>query len=283
MRRVLYYHAGCPDGFGAAWAAWRAWGKDGEYRPRSHDDRVDPSDVMDDHVVFADIAPHNDELEGIAEAAAQVVVLDHHITALERFQSEPALENVLAADGHRVHFDLEHSGAMLSWQYFHPGKPSPRLLEYVQDQDLWTWELPQSEEVNAAIGSHPFDLEVWDDLAARPILDLAAQGEPIVRLARIEVQRALKTARPFVLDEGRIEAVNSPSNRAKIGHELGRRAAYGTAWGLVYRVTGDRVDASIYSIGDVDVASIARRHGGGGHKNAAGFTLTLREWMERVI
>ena len=41
MRPVCFFHAGCPDGFGAAWAVWRAWGRRGRYLPRGHDDHLD--------------------------------------------------------------------------------------------------------------------------------------------------------------------------------------------------------------------------------------------------
>ena len=41
---------------------------------------------------------------------------------------------------------------------------------------------------------------------------------------------------------------------------------------LFRQVGGDRYKVSLRSRGDVDVEQLARRHGGGGHKNAAGFT-----------
>jgi phosphoesterase RecJ-like protein len=40
----------------------------------------------------------------------------------------------------------------------------------------------------------------------------------------------------------------------------------------LFRQTGaDRYKVSLRSRGEVDVEQLARRHGGGGHKNAAGF------------
>ena len=42
-----------------------------------------------------------------------------------------------------------------------------------------------------------------------------------------------------------------------IGHELAKRARYGEPWGIVYRLTGSRVDCSIYSLGDCDASAIA--------------------------
>ena len=33
---IVLYHAGCPDGFGAAWACWKKFGDNAEYMPVSH-------------------------------------------------------------------------------------------------------------------------------------------------------------------------------------------------------------------------------------------------------
>jgi phosphoesterase RecJ-like protein len=42
----------------------------------------------------------------------------------------------------------------------------------------------------------------------------------------------------------------------------------------LFRQTGaDRYKVSLRSRGDVDIEQVARRHGGGGHKNAAGFSV----------
>ena len=80
----------------------------------------------------------------MVEVAAQIVILDHHLTAHDHYHSDPSVGNAMAENGHVAHFDLDHSGAMLSWQYFHPDEPAPELLRYVEDQDLWNWKLPQS-------------------------------------------------------------------------------------------------------------------------------------------
>jgi hypothetical protein len=283
MKRNLIFHAGCPDGFGAAWAARRVWGDDARYIPRSHDDDFDPERFEDELVVFADISLTNPLLLRLGEVAGELLVLDHHLTARDHFASDPSLENTLTANGHRVHFDLERSGAMLAWNHFHPDEPAPDLLRYVQDQDLWNWELPESEEINAAIGSYPRRHDDWDKLAARPIGSLADEGRPIVRANRIEVARALAHAHPVAIGSVRIEAVNARHPRAEIGHELATRAKFGQPWGIVYRVVGSRVDCSIYSLGDCDASAIATKFGGGGHRNASGFSVSLKSWLEDFV
>lgn len=283
MKRTCFFHAGCPDGFGAAWAVWRAWRDEGRFVPRGHEDRLDASRHEGELVVFVDIAPPNEALRELAGLAAKVVVLDHHITARDRIAADPGVENLLAAGDHHIHFDLEHSGAVLAWNHFHPDEPAPSLLRYVEDQDLWNWKLPDSEEVNAALGSHPYEFEVWNELAARPVEELAAEGAPILRANRREVERALVSARPVSLGRQRAEAVNARTQRAAIGHELAKRAAFGAAWGVVYRITGERVDVSIYSVGDLDVSEVAGRYGGGGHRNASGFSVSLQDWLRDFV
>jgi uncharacterized protein len=280
VERVCYFHAGCPDGFGAAWSVWRAWGPSARYVPRGHDSDPPRKPHVGGTVVFVDIAPDNQYLRQLADEAAHVVVLDHHWSARERYAADPGVENLITDGGHRVVFDLGHSGAVLAWRYFHPSQPVPSLLAYVQDQDLWQWALPRSEEVNAAIGSHEREFAVWDELAARSPEELAREGEPIVRAHRIEILRALTTAHAIMVADRRVEAVNALQNRSHLGHELAKRAAFGHPIGVVYRVVGRTVEASIYSIGDVDVSAIARRYGGGGHRNASGFAVSLARWLE---
>ena len=183
MRRICFYHAGCPDGLGAAWAVRHAWGDAADYRARGHDDTVDLDGLDGCQVVYVDFAPPNDELIELAETAAQLIVLDHHLSARDRIEADPAVDNALAGRGHEIVMDLSHSGSVLSWNYFAPTEPVPDLLRYVEDQDLWSWKLPRSEEVNAAIGSYPRDFETWSRLAARPSAELA---EEVLGLMKID-------------------------------------------------------------------------------------------------
>ncbi len=283
VKRICIYHAGCPDGFGAAFAVWRAWGDDARYLPRGHyDDRLRAGEYEGAVVAFVDIAPDNEQLTSLAEVAEQVIVLDHHVSSQSRFMSDPSVENKLRLGGHTVHFDLEHSGAVLAWQHFH-SEEVPLLLRYVEDQDLWNWKLPGSEEVNAAIASYPRRFDVWAELTERSATDLAAEGAPIVRANQMEVKRVLHYAHLVAMGRRRVSAVNATLSRSNVGHELATQAAYGDPWGCVYRLTADRVYVSLYSIGDFDVSEIAGEYGGGGHRNAAGFSVSLEAWVRDFV
>jgi hypothetical protein len=283
MRHVCIFHAGCPDGFGAAWAAWLRWGEGGTYVARGHDDPLRPRDFAGAYLLFADIAPPPRAYRGLADQAAQLVVLDHHVSAQRAFEADPFLARELAAAGHEVRFDLARSGSALAFGALHPGEALPDLLAYVEDQDLWRWKLPRSREVNAAIAAQPREFAAWSALAATPVEALAEQGAPILRAQRVEIERAIGKTQPLAIGGLRVEGVNARAQRAEIGHELAMRARYGAACGAVYRVEGRRVDVSLYSIGELDVATIAAALGGGGHRNAAGFSVDLADWLARFV
>jgi len=100
---------------------------------------------------------------------------------------------------------------------------------------------------------------------------------------RTDVERALRFAHPLRVGKVQMEAVNALHHRSHIGHELAERAAFGARVGAVYRMVGARVDVSLYSIGDFEVSSLASRYGGGGHRNAAGFSVPLAEWLAKFV
>jgi uncharacterized protein len=136
---VVLYHAECADGFGAAWAIWRQFPQ-ARFMPVKHGNPP-PDGLEGQRVVIVDFSYSRETLESMVRQTNELLVLDHHITA------EKALAGLPYA-----YFDLKKSGAVLAWEWAHD-RPVPWILEYIQDKDLWTWALPLSREINAAIRS----------------------------------------------------------------------------------------------------------------------------------
>ena len=155
---LVLYHGDCPDGFGAAYAAWRALGDAATYLPVRHGEPPPPeAEAGPERLYLLDFAYPRATTERLAARAGSARVLDHHATAAEDLAGLPF-----------VTIDLDRSGAVLAWEHFHPGRPVPLLLRYVEDRDLWRWELPRSREVNAALALVPFDFAAWDAPGPRP-------------------------------------------------------------------------------------------------------------------
>jgi hypothetical protein len=268
-RSWVLYHADCLDGFGAAWAAWQALGEAAHYQPVRHGDPLPelPTGVK---LYILDFCYPPELLCAAVTRAEQIVVLDHHISA------QTAYERFLQLGGEvpsnlRVHFDQAHSGCVLSWNYFHADQAVPPLLAHLEDRDLWRHQLPGTQEINLALYSRlPVPFAAVESL---PLSDLRQEGTVLRRQQHSTVQRLLQARHPLTLLGVEGLAVNAPPQFASdVGEALAHQSG---TFGLIYHYHGGRGrwECSLRSQGDFDVAALASRLGGGGHRNAAGFTL----------
>lgn len=276
MRDYVLYHAHCSDGFGAAWAAWKRLGETATYVPVRHG--VPPPPLPDCARLFlVDFAYPAAQLAQLRQSVAHITILDHHKSARAALadirEQPPRFAPDQAPPGLFALFDMEESGATLTWQYFHPETDCPELLRYIKDRDLWQHVLPDSRAINAAIRSYPHDFRVWAEklAAADALTQLRADGEAILRKQAHDLEELLAAVMWMELGGERVPVVNSTGNTSELGHrlcEIFPEAAFSAS----YRDTAeDRREWSLRSVGDFDVSAIAKCYGGGGHRNAAGF------------
>jgi len=254
----------CPDGFAAAYAAWVKFGWHAIYLPCVYGDqawRIDDGDL----VYIVDFSYPRDVLVGMADIAT-VAVLDHHRTA------QAALEGLPFAT-----FDMNRSGAQLAWEYFHPNEPEPPLISYVADRDLWRKELPGTEEIHRALASFPQDFTVWDTLAKLPnyVEFMAHVGAPLWIAHQEAVKDLARSAVPERFAGHPVLCTNT-DNYALVSDALNLLCQEHPQWDFAmnFWLQGDgTVKVELRSVGDFDVSEIAKRYGGGGHRNAAGCTV----------
>jgi len=255
---VVIYHGNCHDGFGAAWAAWRALGDRATYIPAQYGQPM--PEIPDGAVVaMVDISYPRDQLEELAKRCAELTVLDHHATAREDLEGVPF-----------AIFDMNKSGARLAWEFWHPHEPLPKLLAYVEDRDLWRWELWGSRAVSAALSSYPMLFHVWDYLKDNIDL-LISEGESILRFTDVQVEMMCQQVRFLELGGYTVPVVNASAFWSEVGEYLLEK--YPDApFAACYYDRGDGVRHwSLRSRPDFDVSQVARQYGGGGHRQAAGF------------
>ena len=257
----VIFHGFCDDGFGAAWSCWKLLGDRVQYLPAQHGEPV--PDIPDDAVLaMVDFCYPRAIVEQLAQRLRGLVILDHHVTA------QADMEGLAYAV-----FDMERSGAHLAWNFFHPEKPLPELLAYVEDKDLWRFRLPESREVTAALRSYPMDFAVWD---AFQIEQLQREGVALLRLQDQQVESHCKRMRWENLGGYRIPVVNASDYRSEIANRLCTLHPEAPFAAAYYDTQEGFRSWSLRSVGEFNVAVLAKRWGGGGHKNASGFTETQR-------
>lgn len=264
---VVMYHADCRDGFGAAYAAWKKFGENASYIPRKTGNDVPPEGLTNKEIYILDYSFSKETLQTLVDTNTSVVVIDHHITAKEAVESFSG--NI---------FDNDHSGAVLSWKYFHPDTTVPPLLEYVEDHDLWRFALPENREFNVALGQYDMTFESWDILISEleeenKLINFIAQGTLLAKFEDKLVAHMMTRKERVFFEGHEVWALNTSEYVSILGNHLAELnlAEEQTPIGIVYYHTDNKVKVSLRSIGDTDIGELAQKYGGGGHKNAAGF------------
>lgn len=265
MSKLLcIYHANCADGFGAAWVVRRAFGAvNVDFHPGVYQEP--PPDTVGREVLLVDFSYKRAIMDYIIARAEKVTIIDHHKTAIED------LQGIMAT----CHFDLERSGAGLTWDILFPEQARPTLINVIEDRDLWRFKLPNTREIQAAVFSYPYDFEVWDKLMVeRSIPNLHAEGIGIERKHHKDVAELVKTCRRRMLING-VE-VWGASLPYTLTSDAGNLMSRGEPFAACYWDTaGGRVFSLRSQPEGADVSEIAKAYGGGGHRNASGFRVPL--------
>jgi uncharacterized protein len=288
VRTYVLYHANCADGFGAAVAARLRFGEraDVAYVPVSYGQGL--PEIEDGAEVFIlDFSYPRAVLVALAARVSKLVVLDHHETARRELEGLPFAT-----------FDMSKSGARLAWEYFHKSG-APALILYIEDRDLWRWELEKSREFSAALWTYPQDFHTWLNWVYRPgdIDRLIQEGEGVLRLVKQNVERQCWAARVGIfkpvpqqvhmisipdegipwtkasdMEEWWVPVVNATCHISEVGERLLDLYPEAPFVGIYLdKANGSRM-WSLRSRKGFDCSPIAKAFGGGGHKQACGFT-----------
>jgi oligoribonuclease NrnB/cAMP/cGMP phosphodiesterase (DHH superfamily) len=285
-KTLCIYHGNCQDGFGAAWVVRKRLGDSAEFHPGIYQDA--PPDVTGRDVLLVDFSYKRPVLEELARTARSVLVLDHHKSAAEDltgFFSPPSWDIWTGIAGtyppmsmrQRITalFDMERSGTGITWDYFYPDEPRPRLIDHIEDRDLWRFKLPNTRMITAALLSHPYDFDLWDHYMSSDLKTLTLEGAAIERKHHQDIDNLLPVVqRGMVIGGAYMPVACLPLTlTSDAGHKMAS-AANGVAacyW--------DTKEGRVFSLRSTengpDVSAIAKQYGGGGHPHAAGFRAPL--------
>ena len=267
---LVIYHASCTDGFGAAYAAWKLLGDRAEYHAAKYGE--DPPDVKGKNVVVLDFSYDNKTTKKMIKEAKSLLIIDHHKSAVVELH-----------DISCTRFDMNHSGAMLSWNFFHPGREAPRMIRHIEDRDLWKWEIPYSKEFAAAFDMVPFDFEEFDKYLDDSAVDSAQErGAYILAYSKTVISKIAKQASQRKVDGKQVLVVNSSHWMSEIGAALSPRCDFAVIWYYDHETCQVKVSLRAHHE-DADVSEVAKRFGGGGHRKAAGFSLPANISIESIF
>jgi len=270
----VIYHGGCVDGFGSAFSAWLYLNKKYperkvEYYPASFN--RSPPDVSGKNVAICDFSYKASILNDMITKAKSLIILDHHKTALEELKNIP--------DKHKL-FKMDNSGAYLTWCYFFGEETIPKLIQYIQDNDIWTKKLPNTNEISAYIFTVPKTFEEYEKLIDDKFFDtIIAQAEGMKKQNDTYIDNNLKYVSPKFMEINKsyyfVGHINATTLKSEMGNKSLDRYKL-LDFSAVYSID-DYTNSTLMSLRSVnervDVSEIAKLYGGGGHRNASGIKI----------
>lgn len=231
-------------------------------------------------IYIVDFSIEPEEMEKLLTITENVVWIDHHITAIQKYEGFKTKIKGIRRNG--------IAGCMLTWFYFQAqnrnwGDISKEKLNYapyftklIADYDVWTFEYGDDTRffhmTVTAYDPSPID-DRWN-LLMKPEADVvhkwiaAGKNMMIYRDSFAKsycdnygYEKEFEGLKAFVLNLGMCGSDSFKSVSDK-DYDLYIGTAYnGSVWTYSLRAAKENIDVSV----------IAKKYGGGGHKGAAGF------------
>lgn len=286
----VLYHANCLDGTAAAYAASvggpSVWGDlEVKYIPVQYGQPIPTVVYGEANMVYIlDFSYKRDEMIDLNSRVWRLKVLDHHETARKELEGLDFAE-----------FSNEHSGAVMAWKYFNT-TPVPDVILNIEDRDLWKFLLPDTKKIFSGL----MVKDVLHDDFLKPDSVMARYCDPgITKQELDELCLAGDIVNDFRNNEikslghknGKV-AMGLLYSRAVMGEEPLKVGVYNATsfisesgnlvcnsfdvdCSMSYFITNDGTWVfDLRSLpGKVNVGEVAKAFGGGGHANAAGFSI----------
>lgn len=278
---ICIYHKDCIDGTTAAAVVLKKFPHARAF-PLAHGYKSADIEAILESVAATAHIYIVDSVLGLEECTAHgnpVTVIDHHIS-----EHGPTLQYVEEHDQVEYIFDNTKSGASLAWSVFFPQEPVPRLIELVEDMDLWLGKYgEETEHVNNYLSLWRNNPQKVSELCDQNIQTLITQGTPLTANVSVEAAKFI-LLKPLLLSLGNhtVRAYNITNHQSLCGNTLSSATAGVVA---LYTIDGDEVRLSFRSLdmqtpSALDIAEVLQ---GGGHRNASGARMKLQDFLSAII
>jgi len=247
-----------------------------DYRKPFPIETIQPGEKI--YIVDYSIEPR--EMDELLKITSDVIWIDHHRTAIEKYANYPHEIKGIRVDG--------VAACMLAYYYLFKminkndseikpfdlavTKNAPEFTKYIADWDVWAFEYgDDTKYFQTAFNAYDFSpqSDEWEWLHFGGYDKLINEGKTMTKY-RDGWAKSYCEAKGFETDfEGyKCFAVNLGLCNSEYFNSIDK-SRYDIL--LPFTYNGENWSYSLYST-TVDVSEIAKKYGGGGHKGASGFT-----------
>ncbi len=237
--------------------------------------------VMDNYenyqrVIISDIVPSANVL-AIVCAETQCTVVDHHATTQQ-----------YVGDFHEIVYDNTVSATKLMFQWLltqgHNIEQYEYMVELINDYDLWILKHDESLKMNFLLNVVGIN-RMFDLLASKAFQGFSSTEEDIIQTEEERMESYLQSAMDTV------QIATDPDGYTfallfaeRYSSEIGNRILVETpSCNYVVIINMAKGRASLRSTSEMSILHIAKRNGGGGHPQAAGFPVDISNIQNAIL
>jgi len=287
MANFAVCHKACMDGLASAWVVnLHLPYTEIVFSSYNHEWKNDLKNrlTQDDSIYFVDFCPEPEDMISLTNDGVSFTVIDHHDSAERKIREYD--EKFKTEHMRWCHFDMEKCGSTLAWQYFQKltkrENERPKLLEYIEIADIWTWRNERDREIDcyikAILPPHK-SIDAFQNLVDTFDEDKAHNmGKMLYQRMQTEVRYTVSKSCLLDFDGQEILSVNASQHFSEVGHELATRDEGGIGLIYIFMPENNQVKFSVRSDSNGKANKFAAKFGGGGHPDAAGFYMDVDQF-----
>ncbi|WP_028950071.1 DHH family phosphoesterase [Sulfurihydrogenibium subterraneum] len=284
MKTVCIYHKNCTDGTTAAailllkYPDCKAFPLDHNYRDEEFQPILEEVDE-NTTVYIVDFSIKQPYFEKLISKAKEVINIDHHISAKDMLE-----EFTKKYNNFKLVFDNDKSGASLTWYYLFGNEPPP-IVKYVEDKDIWKWTFGDTTKyVNDYLFLYTNKPEELKQFFDKDVNEITEKGKIINQYTTYLIDSFVEKSKDLYIQIGsyKVRAYNTGLFQSEIGNKL---ATLHDQAVCLFSINGDYVKLSFRSLDhhNPSALDLAKMLNGGGHRNAAGASINLREFCNILL
>lgn len=296
----IIYHKQCYDGFTGLFIAYLAKviDKKTNIYPDVPFATNTPPDIKNKDVLIVDVAYKIHILKDIIDNAKSVTFIDHHVSIRDdvmQFVKNDTKDNKKYV---KIIYNEKRCGASLIWKFLFPKTKIPLFIKYVEDNDTGAWKYSKTKPFIFSLGSDynmtpTFNnLRTWRSLLDKIIVEKMCREGFIIKKYHDSLVDSNSKKYSMELFPSQQIFKQFPNYFNKVGQyrvavfcgmdcpsptELGNRILDTVDCDFVamWALNMDRKEfvVSLRSR-NIDIGSIAKLFGGGGHKLAGAFSIS---------
>lgn len=244
-------------------------------------------------ILFVDLCPTtlSDELRSFKK----IIICDHHKSEIDKLLTLELPSNL------ELVYNPDKAGCQIISNYIYGGQQRNWLIDYIADRDLWKFDLPHSREINLSIYKtgfihgiqlHLLNFKECPDISSETFEKHLELGKILWDVQQKEIEIIARAASfKNITIKGKkytIWVILTDHLTSEVGEYLyNKKFKWGAIPDFVALPSFDmrtklwKISLRAHKDNPIDVSVIASSFpGGGGHKSAAGFSITHDNFLK---